>query len=77
MNCVHCEERISDYLEGALSQAERDAVDLHLRSCSACSELLAGMAKVLAWGKAFPVYEVPAWLPTRIIANTPRIARDN
>ena len=77
MNCTNCEERMSDYLENTLSAAERGAVDLHFQSCAACSELLAGMTEVLAWGKTFPVHEAPAWLPMRIIANTPRVAREN
>lgn len=76
MNCHFCEERMSDYLESALSLSERDAIDLHLQSCAACGQLLADMSEVLAWGKAFPVYEVPAWLPGRIIANTPRLERE-
>jgi anti-sigma factor RsiW len=77
MNCQHCEERMSDYLEGALSANERDALDLHLQSCSGCSELLAGMREVLAWGRRFPVHEPPSWLPARIVANTPRRARES
>ena len=48
MNCLHCEERMSDYLEDALNPHERSAVDLHLHSCRACGELLAGMSDVLA-----------------------------
>jgi predicted anti-sigma-YlaC factor YlaD len=75
-NCAHCEERMSDYLEGLLSQVDRHALDLHLESCSACTELLASMGQVLEWGKTFPVYEAPAWLPSRIIANTPRVERE-
>jgi hypothetical protein len=35
------------------------------------------MTEVLAAGKVFPVYEPPAWLATRIVANTPRVAREN
>src|SRR6266850_1179227 len=77
MTCTHCEERMSDYLENTLSAAERGAVDLHFQSCTACSELLAGMTEVLAWGKTFPVLETPLWLPMRIIANTPRVARES
>ena len=77
MNCIHCEERLSDYLENSLRPAEHSAVGLHLQSCAACSELLAGMTEVLSWGRTFPVYEAPAWLPMRIIANTPRIARES
>ena len=77
MTCKHCEERLSDYLENALSAADRSAVELHVQSCAACSELQAGMTQVLAWGKIFPVHEAPVWLATRIIANTPRVAREN
>jgi anti-sigma factor RsiW len=76
MICTHCEERMSDYLENALSAAERHSMELHLQSCSACSELLAGIAEVVAWGKTFPVYEAPLWLAPRIIANTPYMARE-
>ena len=67
MNCTQCEERISDYVENALTTADRSAIDLHLESCGACSELLAGVSEVLVWGKTFPVYESPAWLAPRII----------
>jgi anti-sigma factor RsiW len=77
MNCTYCEERLSDYLESSLSEDERGAVQLHLESCPGCNELLAGITEVMAWGKAFPVYEAPAWLPGRIVANTPRIARES
>ena len=77
MNCTNCEERMSDYLENTLGAAERGAMDLHFQSCAACSGLLAGMTEVLAWGRTFPVHEAPAWLPMRIIANTPQVARES
>jgi predicted anti-sigma-YlaC factor YlaD len=76
MHCAQCEELLSDYLEGRLATQNLADVDVHLESCSACSNLLANMGKVLEWGKRFPVYPVPAWLPARIIANTPRIERE-
>jgi len=75
MNCLHCEERMSEYLEYALDAVERSTMDLHLHVCADCRALLASMREVLAWGKAFPVYEAPPWLATRIVANTPRVAR--
>jgi predicted anti-sigma-YlaC factor YlaD len=77
MNCATVEELASDYLEGALNEAQTGSVALHLHSCSACSELLEGMSELLSAAKLFPVYEPPAWLATRIVANTPRIAREN
>ena len=77
MNCAQCEERMSDYLESALSAGNNNGVELHLRSCAACTDLLAGMREVLLWAKTFPVYEAPAWLPARIVANTPRVERES
>ena len=76
MDCLQCEERMSDYLENALGVAERGSVELHLGSCNACSELLAGMTEVLVWGKTYPIYETPSWLTTRILAQTPRVTRE-
>ena len=77
MNCVKLEELLSDYLENTLSIDNRRLVDTHLQSCPACSDLLAGMAEVVAWGKSFPVFEAPSWLATRIVANTPRVSRES
>lgn len=76
VNCARCEEWMSDYLERALGTSERTLMDLHLSSCEACTELLAGMSEVLEWGKSFPIYEAPAWLPVRILANTPHVERE-
>jgi hypothetical protein len=77
MKCSECEELMSDYLENTLDASQRDVFTLHLHSCRACADLLAGMREVIAWGKSFPTYEAPAWLPTRILANTPVIARES
>jgi hypothetical protein len=77
MNCTQCEERMSDYLERTISASDRDGMETHFRSCTACSELLAGMDEVVVWAKSFPTFEPPGWLATRILANTPRIARES
>lgn len=76
INCGYCEERMSEYLEGALGSEDRRALDFHLESCTACGALLAGIGNLLGWGKSFPVYDPPAWLPSRIVANTPRVERE-
>jgi hypothetical protein len=77
MNCAKCEEQMSNFLENALTATEREAMELHLQTCQACTELLVAMTEVLAWGKSFPVFEAPLWLPIRIIANTPNIERES
>ena len=71
LNCAECEEKLSDYLEQSLGEDERKAVTLHLDSCSICRELVSGMAQVITAAQEFPVHTPPAWLATRIIANTP------
>jgi anti-sigma factor RsiW len=76
ISCASCEERMSDYMENAVSAEDRRVMDFHLEACGACSALLSGMGKVLQWGKGFPVYDAPAWLPARIVANTPRVERE-
>src|SRR5437867_3126812 len=57
MSCLQCEERMSDYLEGALSPADRDTVDLHLQSCGACRDLKVQVHRIAVCGaeRAFKV----------------------
>jgi|SRR5579884_3222619 len=76
MNCIECEAQISAYLEEALAPAEATIFEMHLQTCSSCAELLEGTRAVLTWADAFPVYEPPPWLAARIVANTPRTARE-
>ncbi len=77
MKCDECEALMSDYIEGALLPAEQQAFSQHLVSCAVCTDLVAGMREVVAWGKNFPAYDAPAWLPARIVANTPVITRES
>lgn len=77
MNCAECEVLMSDYLESTLNDVERRSMEVHFHACAACNELLAGIREVMLIGKTFPVYEPPAWLAPRIVANTPRIEREN
>ena len=71
LNCADCEEKLSDYIERSLGESERAAVELHLQSCRSCNELVSGIIHVIAAGRDFPVYAPPAWLASRIVANTP------
>ena len=75
MNCFYCEERLSDYLEDLLDASERTVVEVHLRSCSECRELLQGVRRVLEMAGSLQVPVPPPWLHTRILANTPMTVR--
>src|SRR5689334_17389106 len=76
MNCIRCEELISEYLEGGLNASESHAFEVHLAGCPSCSELVAGVRDVMAWGRVISVQEPPAWLATRIVANTPQLIHE-
>ena len=75
MNCIYCEDRLSDYLEDTLSAPERAVVEEHLQSCSACNELLSGVRHVMQFARELPAQAPPPWLSSRIIANTPQVIR--
>jgi anti-sigma factor RsiW len=71
LKCTDFEEKLSDYIEQSLAENDRLALEVHLHSCSSCSELVSGMKLVMAVGRSFPVHAPPPWLATRIVANTP------
>jgi anti-sigma factor RsiW len=75
MICAYVEERISDYIEGALDAEETRAMDLHFDSCVECRHLLFGVQEVVRLAGHVHVV-APDWLPARILANTPPVMRE-
>ena len=41
--CREMEERLNDYLDGLLDEADRQAVDRHVGDCPGCRETLDGL----------------------------------
>src|SRR5687767_124213 len=56
-------ERLSEYLDGELSAADRAAVDAHLAACDVCREDLEALRAVTARARALPdtVPDVELW----------------
>lgn len=48
MPCAELVERVTDYLEGAMSAEDRARLEAHLTECDACSEYLAQLGRTLA-----------------------------
>ena len=46
MKCKEMESRAIPYLDGKLAPRQREAVELHLRSCSSCAERIRGFSEV-------------------------------
>ena len=51
-------------------------MDVHFEGCPACSNLLAGVRSVIAWGQSFSVPSPSPWLANRIIAATPQVVHE-
>lgn len=47
MNCRQVVELMTDYLEGTLSEAERNRFEAHLAGCDGCREYLAQLRKTI------------------------------
>jgi hypothetical protein len=71
MKCEVCLELLEEYLDGELSPADREQVDLHLIACAECS---ASFASLTAEQQLFARYDreldVPPFLWTRVAAHT-------
>lgn len=80
MNTSHWTERLSEYLDGDLSNAERDACEQHLAGCAECAGVLEELKAVAAAARALPGAPPPAelWnaiearLETPVLAMRPR-----
>lgn len=69
-NCAFTEERLSDYLDGALAPEERQACEAHSATCAACAEMLASVGKLVAKMHALEPLHEPEFLARRIVART-------
>lgn len=80
MNTTHWTERLSEYLDGDLSTAERDTCEQHLAGCAECARVLEELKAVAAAARALPAAPPPAglWdaieerLETPVLAMRPR-----
>jgi anti-sigma factor RsiW len=58
MTCAHVQERLDDYVDGLLGEAEFQEMELHLHDCPECREQERELRALLAAAAALPV-EIP------------------
>lgn len=68
MTCERIEELLSAFLEGGLSQAEKDLVESHLAGCPDCAALRAVLDRAQKALAGFPEVEVSPSLQARLAA---------
>ncbi len=67
MSCLDMQERLSAYLDGALSSDEMKQVAEHLRGCESCQTVLSELKQVRDALRSLPEVEVPADLHSSIM----------
>jgi hypothetical protein len=71
MRCAEFEVLLCDYLDGSLAPAEREAVEAHMSTCAACSELAKDAAAATRFMERAADVEPPPELVTRLLFNAP------
>lgn len=67
MHCTEFQQAIDDYLDQAVAQTVRQAMDEHLLSCAACSAKLTHAQRVMSELKQFSVPPMPPGFAQRAI----------
>jgi Putative zinc-finger len=69
-NCILTEERLSDYLEGALLPEEQAALSGHVANCVACAEMMEQVGGLVSGMHSLVPVEEPPQLIARILGAT-------
>ena len=56
MNCIECEELISDYVDGVLEPGEQTKIENHLANCEACRAVRDDLLQIVHFSKQLPLH---------------------
>lgn len=68
--CEHTEARLSDYLDGLMPPAEAHEFNLHVNTCPSCSQLVAGISRLVGGLHSLEPVQPPPQLVFSILAQT-------
>lgn len=69
-SCTNSEERLSDFLEGALQPEEQAAFSAHTAGCRGCTEMVERVGGLLARMGQIALVQEPEYLAGKIVAAT-------
>ncbi|MGD0955972.1 MAG: zf-HC2 domain-containing protein [Candidatus Acidiferrales bacterium] len=69
-HCTATEERLSDFLDGALSPEEAAAFSAHAAGCAACARIIAQVGALVSQMQQIPLTEEPVHLVGKILDAT-------
>jgi Predicted integral membrane protein (DUF2275)/Putative zinc-finger len=61
--------KLSEYLDGAISDKDKAEIELHLKSCTICSDALEELRKTIEQVRQIEEVEPPAWMTQKIMAK--------
>ena len=70
--CAQIEERLSDYLDGALPSGDEKEFSAHIATCSTCAPLVKSVSGVVGRMRAMEPVEIPPRLISQILDQTSR-----
>jgi hypothetical protein len=66
MNCIECEDIISDYVDGTLELGEQTKIEQHLANCEPCRAVRDDFLQIVHFSKQLPLHTPTSDLWTRI-----------
>ena len=61
--------KLSEYIDGAVSAAEKAEIETHLKSCEKCSDALRELQQTIEHVRQINEIEPPAWMTQKIMAK--------
>ena len=67
INCAHCKEQLSTYLDGIMTAEEKKLIEEHLSTCEQCSLALSELKKTQETLRNLEEVEPPPWFTQKIM----------
>ncbi|MEK6745057.1 MAG: DUF2275 domain-containing protein [Nitrospirota bacterium] len=61
--------KLSEFIDGAVTPGEKETIELHLKTCTECSDALRELRKTIEHIHAVEEVESPAWMTQKIMAK--------
>ncbi|HSQ77418.1 MAG TPA: zf-HC2 domain-containing protein, partial [Nitrospirota bacterium] len=61
--------KLSEYIDGTVSAAEKAEIETHLKACEKCSDALRELQKTIEHVRQINEIEPPAWMTQKIMAK--------
>ncbi len=74
MSCTHINEKLDDYMDGALDDAETASLDRHIESCDSCRQTVESEQRLRGLLKDYPVPAPDAAFLDRALAQASHVS---